>query len=138
MLNGTKKQRAADVSGGAGHAQSAQLRLGYTRIIAPFDGVVGARQVQPGDYVNIGSNLIAIVPLPNVYVIANYKETQLTRVKSGQPVTVTIDTFPGQTLRGRGVARLPRQRIAIRPPAARQRHRQLHQGGAAHSAADRI
>ncbi|MDH8318767.1 efflux RND transporter periplasmic adaptor subunit, partial [Klebsiella pneumoniae] len=71
-----------------------------TRIVAPFDGVVGARQVQPGDYVNIGSNLFNVVPLPNVYVIANYKETQLTRVKPGQPVEITIDTFPDAKLSG--------------------------------------
>ena len=55
---------------------NAELQLSYTRIVAPFDGVVGERQVQPNDYVNIGTNLINVVPLPNVYVIANYKETQ--------------------------------------------------------------
>ncbi len=118
VLNGTKKQRAADVQAAQATLKAAQLRLGYTRIIAPFDGVVGARQVQPGDYVNIGSNLIAIVPLPNVYVIANYKETQLTRVKAGQPVTVTIDTFPGQTLRGRvsRVSPASGSQFALLPP----------------------
>src|SRR6202166_2337966 len=100
VLAGTKKQRAADVLGAQAALASARLKLGDTKIIAPFDGVVGERQVQPGDYVNIGSSLINIVPLPNVYVITNYKETQLTWVKPGQPVEVTIDTFPDQTLRG--------------------------------------
>jgi len=100
VLAGTKKQRTADLLGAQAALAAARLRLGYTRIVAPFDGVVGERQVQPGDYVNIGSSLVNIVPLPNVYVIANYKETQLTRVKPGQPVEVTIDTFPDQTLRG--------------------------------------
>ena len=100
VLAGTKKQRTADLLGAQAALAAARLRLGYTKIVAPFDGVVGERQVQPGDYVNIGSNLINIVPLPNVYVIANYKETQLTRVKPGQPVEITIDTFPDQTLRG--------------------------------------
>ena len=79
----------------------AKLKLGYTRIAAPFDGVVGEREVQPGDYVNIGSNLVDVVPLPDVYIIANYKETQLTRVMPGQPVEITIDSFPGQTLHGK-------------------------------------
>lgn len=86
--------------------------------MAPFDGIVGARQVQPGDYVNIGSNLFNVVPLPNVYVIANYKETQLTRVKPGQPVEITIDSFPRQVLRGR-VARISPasgSQFALLPP----------------------
>jgi membrane fusion protein (multidrug efflux system) len=100
VLAGTKKQRTADLLGAQAALAAAKLRLGYTRIVAPFDGVVGERQVQQGDYVNIGSSLINIVPLPNVYVIANYKETQLTRVRPGQPVEITIDTFPDQTLRG--------------------------------------
>jgi membrane fusion protein (multidrug efflux system) len=101
VLAGTKKQRTADVSGARATLASAQLRVGYTKIVAPFDGVVGERGVQPGDYVNIGSNLVNIVPLPDVYVIANYKETQLTRVQPGQPVEVTVDSFPDQTLHGR-------------------------------------
>ena len=101
VLAGTKKQRAADVLGAQAALSSARLKLGYTKIVAPFDGVVGERQVQSGDYVNIGSNLINVVPLPNVYVIANYKETQLTRVKPGQPVDITVDSFPDETLKGR-------------------------------------
>jgi membrane fusion protein, multidrug efflux system len=101
VLAGTKKQRAADVLGAQAALAAARLKLGYTRIVAPFDGVVGERQVQPGDYVNVGSNLINVVPLPNVYVIANYKETQLTRVKPGQSVDITVDSFPDEKLRGR-------------------------------------
>src|SRR6266851_140134 len=68
VLSGTKKQREADLQ--------------------------GAKAALAGDYVNIGSNLINVVPLPDVYVMANYKETQLTRVKPGQPVEVTVDSFP--------------------------------------------
>jgi membrane fusion protein (multidrug efflux system) len=94
VLAGTKKQRTADVLGAQATLAAAKLRLGYTKIVAPFDGVVGEREVQPGDYVNIGTNLIKIVPLPDVYVIANYKETQLTRVRPGQPVEITVDSFP--------------------------------------------
>jgi hypothetical protein len=76
VLSGTKKQRAADLEGANATLAAAKLKLGYTKIVAPFDGVTGERLVQPGDYVNIGSNLINVVPLPNVYVMANYKETQ--------------------------------------------------------------
>jgi membrane fusion protein (multidrug efflux system) len=100
VLNGTKKQRAADLDAAKADLATAKLKLGYTRVVAPFDGVTSERQVQPGDYVNIGTNLINVVPLPNVYVIANYKETQLTHVEPGQPVEITVDSFPKQILHG--------------------------------------
>jgi membrane fusion protein (multidrug efflux system) len=101
VLSGTKKQRAADLEGAKATLAAAKLKLGYTKIVAPFDGVTGEREVQPGDYVNIGTNLVNVVPLPNVYVIANYKETQLTRVQPGQPVVITVDSFPHKKLHGR-------------------------------------
>ena len=100
ILASTQKQRLADLQAAQASLAAARLRLGYTRVVAPFDGVVGERQVQPGDYVNVGSSLITVVPLPDVYVMANYKETQLTHVADGQPVDVTVDTFPGETLHG--------------------------------------
>jgi membrane fusion protein (multidrug efflux system) len=71
VLQGTKKQRAADLEAARATLSAAKPKLGYTKIVAPFDGVVGERQVQPGDYVNIGTNLINVVPLPKVHVIAN-------------------------------------------------------------------
>src|SRR5262249_8979407 len=101
VLQGMKKQRAADIDAARATLAAAKLKLGYTKVVAPFDGVTGERQVQPGDYVNIGTNLVNVVPLPNVYVIANYKETQLTNVKPGQPTEVTVDSFPNETLHGR-------------------------------------
>ncbi len=118
VLSGTKKQRAADLQGAKATLAAARLKLGYTKIVAPFDGVVGERQVQPGDYVNIGSNLINVVPLPSVYVIANYKETQLTRVKPGQPVDITVDTFSNEKLHGRveRVAPASGSQFALLPP----------------------
>lgn len=118
VLQGTKKQRAADLDGAKAQLSAVKLKLGYTKIVAPFDGVTGERQVQPGDYVNIGTNLINVVPLPNVYVIANYKETQLTRVRPGQPVEITVDSFPGQRLRGRveRIAPASGSQFALLPP----------------------
>src|ERR1700710_421423 len=101
VLKGTIKQRAADLDAAKAGLAAAKLRLGYTKVVAPFDGVASARRVQPGDYVNIGTNLINVVPLPNVYVVANYKETQLTRVKPGQGVDITVDSFPDEKLHGR-------------------------------------
>jgi len=80
--------------------QRAALDLGYTTIIAPIDGVVGARTVRLGQYVQAGTQLTALVPLQEVYITANFKETQLTRVRAGEPVRVRVDTFPGSGLRG--------------------------------------
>jgi membrane fusion protein (multidrug efflux system) len=100
VLKGTKKQREAEVATAEASLSAAQLRLSYTEIRAPFDGVVGERQVQVGDYVGIGGALITVVPLPDVYVVANYKETQLTRVVPGQPVAIEVDGLPGERLSG--------------------------------------
>jgi len=78
----------------------AALDLGYTTIIAPIDGVVAARTVRLGQYVQAGTQLTALVPLREVYVTANFKETQLTRVRAGEPVRLRVDTFPGARLHG--------------------------------------
>jgi membrane fusion protein, multidrug efflux system len=118
VLQGTKKQRAADLEGAKAVLRAAELKLGYTKIVAPFDGVVSERQVQEGDYVNIGANLINVVPLPNVYVIADYKETQLTHVQPGQPVVITVDSFPDEKWRGRveRIAPASGSQFALLPP----------------------
>lgn len=118
VLQGTRKQRAADLDAAKAALASARLKLGYTRITAPFDGVVGERQVQQGDYVNIGTSLINVVPLPKVYVIANFKETQLTHVALGQPVEISVDGFPRQTLRGKveRIAPATGSQVALLPP----------------------
>jgi membrane fusion protein (multidrug efflux system) len=73
----------------------AKINLGYTRIAAPVAGEVSERSVRDGQYVHSGTQVIAVVPLDNVWVIANYKETQLTHVALGQRAEVRVDTFPG-------------------------------------------
>lgn len=78
----------------------AALNLGYTRIVAPTDGMVSQRQVKIGQYLGAGTQVTTLVALPHVWVIANYKETQLTHLQIGQPAKVTVDMFPGITLRG--------------------------------------
>jgi membrane fusion protein (multidrug efflux system) len=136
VLSGTKKQRAADIEGAKATLAAARLKLGYTKIVAPFDGVTGERQVQPGDYVNIGTNLINVVPLPNVYVIANTRETQLTQVKPGQPVEITVDSFLERDTTRLRRADCARRAVAIRAAAAGQCHRQFHQSGSARPGPD--
>ena len=79
----------------------AELNLSYTTITAPTDGTVGVRTLRVGQYVQAGTQLMALVPLQAVYVTANYKETQLTDVRPGQPVTIDVDTFPGTVVHGR-------------------------------------
>ncbi len=105
VLNGQYPLLQAQSNSAKGSLDAARIREGYTRIYAPFDGVAGKRLVHEGDLVSAGSGVVALVPLPRVYVIANFKETQLARMVSGSPAEITIDTFPGQRLFGK-VSRL--------------------------------
>ena len=79
---------------------AADLKLSYTRITAPINGTVGKKSVRTGAFVNVGQPLLAIVPLDAVYITANYRETQLARVRPGQAVDIAVDALPGKTLRG--------------------------------------
>jgi membrane fusion protein (multidrug efflux system) len=96
----------------------AELNLSYTTITAPVDGTVGVRTLRVGEYVQAGTQLMAIAPLQAVYVVANYKETQLTDVQPGQAVTIDIDTFPGTTVHGHvdSLAPASGQEFALLPP----------------------
>ncbi|MGC8073878.1 HlyD family secretion protein, partial [Salmonella enterica] len=78
----------------------AELNLGYTTITAPIDGVVDNRTLRTGQFVQAGTQLMSLVPATGAYVIANYKETQLTNVRKGQPGEIEVDMFPGQVVRG--------------------------------------
>lgn len=75
----------------------AQLDLSYTTIVASVDGVVGKRSVQVGSNVAVGQDLMAVVPLREIWVTANFKETQLAHMRPGQPVKVKVDTYGGRT-----------------------------------------
>lgn len=98
--------------------ETARLNLGYTELRAPVDGVVGERTLRVGQYVEPGTALLAVVPLQATYVVANYKETQLTDVKPNQPVTVSVDTYPGLVVRGfvSSLAPASGQEFALLPP----------------------
>ena len=80
--------------------QQAELNLSYTKIIAPMDGRVTARTVQMGHYVQPGQALLALVP-KDVWVTANFKETQLTHMKPGQPVELRVDAYPDKKFKGK-------------------------------------
>src|SRR6478672_7701662 len=79
----------------------AERDLSFTVIRAPFDGVIGNRAVQVGDYVQPTQRLASLVPLEAVYIDANFKETQTSRLRPGQPVSISVDALPGQTIEGR-------------------------------------
>jgi membrane fusion protein, multidrug efflux system len=78
----------------------ANLNLSYTEVRAPFAGVVGNKAVQPGQYLQPGTRLLALVPLDTVYIEANYKETQLDNIKAGQTVDVAVDAADGRAFKG--------------------------------------
>ena len=96
----------------------AELNLSYTTITAPIDGTVGARSLRTGQYVQAGTQLMAVVPLKAVYVVANFKETQLADVKTGQPVEISIDGLPGITVKGKVDSLAPASGLefALLPP----------------------
>jgi membrane fusion protein (multidrug efflux system) len=77
----------------------AERDLSFTEIRAPIDGVLGNRAMQVGDYVQPGQRLAALVPLDNVYIDANFKETQLQGLRPGQPVTVSVDALPDHDIK---------------------------------------
>jgi membrane fusion protein (multidrug efflux system) len=96
----------------------AEQNLSYTTITAPIDGTVGARSLRTGQYVQAGTQLMAVVPLQSVYVVANFKETQLSEVRTGQPVEISIDGLPGITVRGKVDSLAPASGLefALLPP----------------------
>jgi membrane fusion protein (multidrug efflux system) len=102
------RQRQAQVEAGQGrlaqalaNLQQAELNLVYCTIRAPMPGRVSRKSVEMGQVVAPGQALLAVVDLDDVWVVANYKETELTHVRPGQRATVTVDTYPGKTFKAR-------------------------------------
>jgi|HubBroStandDraft_1064217.scaffolds.fasta_scaffold64362_2 membrane fusion protein (multidrug efflux system) len=89
----------AEVLSSEAAVRQAELDLSYTRVVAPVAGFVTHRGVQPGDYVQVGQPQLALVPR-QVWIIANFKETQLARMHAGQPVAITVDAYPSLKLSG--------------------------------------
>jgi membrane fusion protein (multidrug efflux system) len=118
LLDPQQKQAAAALAAAQATLQLAEIDLGYTRIVAPTDGVITLRQVLPGQFIAAGTQVTTLAALPSVWVIANYKETQLTHVVIGDAATITVDTFPGYRLRGHVVAISPASgsELALLPP----------------------
>jgi membrane fusion protein, multidrug efflux system len=96
----------------------AKLNLGYTDIVAPIDGVVGNRSLRVGQFVQAGTQLMAVVPLGSTYVVANFEETQLGGIHAGQPVDIVVDTYSNSTVKGHvdSLAPASGQEFALLPP----------------------
>lgn len=81
--------------------KEAELKYGYTKIYSPSDGYITKKSVETGNQVQPGQALMAVVPLDNIYITANYKETQLENVKPGQKVLIKVDSYPGRSFYGK-------------------------------------
>jgi membrane fusion protein, multidrug efflux system len=107
VLDGQLAQSEAALQAARAALVTARLNLQYTAIIAPQDGQISLRQVKPGQLVGVGTQITTLTPLPNVWVIANYKETQVTHMAVGEKAEIRVDSFPGHTLRGHVLAFAP-------------------------------
>jgi membrane fusion protein (multidrug efflux system) len=114
------QQAQARAAVGAQHAAVAlaRINLGYTRIVAPQDGVIALRQVKLGQYVGVGTQITSLTTLPRIWVIANYRETQLTHMAVGEKAEVRVDAYPGRVMRGHVIAFSPGSgaTFALLPP----------------------
>jgi membrane fusion protein (multidrug efflux system) len=99
-LNAALAQSEAAVARAKAALALAQQDQDHALIRAPIDGVVGDRQVEPGDYVQPGTRLLTLVPMASLYVTANFKETQVARMLPGQPAIIKVDALPGVKLKG--------------------------------------
>jgi len=97
--------------------EQAKLNLSYTRITAPIEGMVGQRNLREGAYVTAGTRLLAIVPLQQPYVVANYLETQLAHVQPGQRVDIKVDALPDQPFHGKVDSIAPASGVTFSPIA---------------------
>ena len=94
-IEGADVAHNPDVLAAEAQLRQAAIVYGHMRIIAPLDGVIAQRTVQAGQQVSAGTPLMAVVPLADVWIDANFKEVQLARMRVGQPVTVTADIYGG-------------------------------------------
>jgi len=117
VLESQETQLQADLRGKEANLAVASVNIGYTKVYAPGDGTVGERQVRPGQLVSPGTQVISFVAITK-WVQANFRETQLTNVKVGDPAEVRIDQYPGQLIRGKVVEIAPASgsQFALLPP----------------------
>ena len=108
----------ADVKQAQAKVDQALLNLGYTHITAPTTGIVNKKNVQVGVNLSIGQDVLTIIPLTNLWVTANFKETQLSKMKPGQPVTIKVDALGGRKFHGKvtQIGGATGSRLSLFPP----------------------
>ena len=117
VLESQDQQLIADLRAKEASLSVAKINLGYTKISAPADGTVGERQVRPGQLVSPGTQVVTFVA-ETKWVQANYRETQLTNMKVGDPAEIRIDLYPGKVFRGKVLEIAPASgsQFALLPP----------------------
>ncbi len=120
MLQSSKAKREAtlaEIQKLEAEVEQAKLNLSYTKIYAPESGLITHRTVEQGNYVQIAQPLFAIVP-EKMWVVANYKETQLTHMQPNQPVEIKVDTYPGKKFKGKvdSIQRSTGAKASLFPP----------------------
>ena len=118
LLKAEIAQAIAAAGRAAALQRQAELNLSYTKITSPIEAIVGNRTLRTGQFVQAGTQLMSLVPAAGAYVVANFKETQLTDVRKGQSVDIAVDMFPGQVVHGRvdSLAPASGQEFALLPP----------------------
>jgi len=117
VLESQDSQLVADLHAKEAALEVAQVNLGYTQILAPADGTVGERQVRPGQLVSPGTQVMTFVEKTR-WVAANFRETQLTNIKIGDPAEIRVDVYPGKVIKGRVLEIAPASgsQFALLPP----------------------
>jgi membrane fusion protein, multidrug efflux system len=117
VLDAQEQRLLADLKQRRAGLELARTNLGYTQIVAPEDGIVGERDVRAGQLVSPGTQIVSLVQ-KEIWVQANYRETQLLRIRSGDPALIRVDAFPGLVLKGRveEVAPASGSQFALLPP----------------------
>jgi membrane fusion protein (multidrug efflux system) len=115
VLNTQRNKAAGALARVEAALEQAKLNLSYSEIHAPVDGKVGRRSARIGAFVTTGEPLLAIVPLSQAYVVANFQENQLTNMRPGQTVRIKVDTFPGVVIRGHVDSLAPATGLSFAP-----------------------
>lgn len=118
VVDTRKLQEQAALQQANAERDLAQLNENYTELRAPIDGIVGNRSAQVGGYATVGAQLISLVPVHGLWVDANFKESQLARIRPGSPATVKIDSIPGKGFQGHVISVAPATgaQFSILPP----------------------
>ena len=118
VIDSQIQQASASLEQAIAERDLARLNLSYTELRAPIDGTVGNRSAQVGAYATTGSQLISLVPVRGLWIDANFKESQLARIRHGSPALIKVDSIPGRTFRGHvlSVAPATGAQFSVLPP----------------------